>query len=101
MSDSAMENKVVVKIYGEEYPITGGSDPAYISRIADFLDTRMNDLAKKSSVKSRDKVAILAAMSIASELFEQSSFVDGKKEAHDVRIDDLLTRIDETLIRTA
>ena len=58
-------NKVVVKIFGEEYPIAGSADQAYISRIADYVDSKMKETAKNSQIKSRDKVAILAAMSIA------------------------------------
>jgi len=31
MSDPCAENKVVVNIFGEDYPITGVTDPSYIS----------------------------------------------------------------------
>lgn len=92
-----MENKVVVKIYGEDYPITGVSDPSYISRIADYLDSRMNDVAKSSSVKSRDKVAILTAMSLASELHEKNARLETHDSDFDARIDSVLTRLDDAL----
>ena len=92
-----MENKVVVKIYGEDYPITGVSDPSYISRIADFLDSRMNDVAKNSPVKSRDKVAILTAMSLASELHEKKTRLETQDGDIDARIDSVLTRLDNAL----
>lgn len=72
MSDSSVENKVVVRIFGEEYPITGSTDPAYISKVADFVDARMQDIARQSCTKTRDKVAILTALSLASELLDQS-----------------------------
>ena len=72
MSDSSVENKVVVRIFGEEYPITGLDDPAYISKVADFVDARMQEIARQSRTRARDKVAILTALSLASELLEQS-----------------------------
>jgi cell division protein ZapA len=92
-----MENKVVVKIYGEDYPITGVSDPSYISRIADFLDSRMNDVARSSPVKSRDKVAILTAMSLASELYEKKTRLETQDRDLDARIESVLTRLDDAL----
>ncbi len=96
MTNSA-ENKVTVNIYGEEYPITGVSDPAYISRIADYVDLRMKETAKNSRVAARDKVAILAAMSIASEFYENN---DSKKEFQkqfNSKIDNLISRLDSVL----
>ena len=66
MSDTLAENKVVVNIFGEDYPITGVTDPSYISRVADFVDARMKEAAGGSRVHSRDRIAILAAMSLAS-----------------------------------
>lgn len=96
MADSA-ENKVTVNIYGEEYPITGVSDPSYISRIADFVDLRMRETAKGSRAAARDKVAILAAMSIASELHEKSETVSKFDEQFGSKIDNLINRLDSVL----
>jgi cell division protein ZapA len=87
-------NKVVVNIYGEEYPITGVSDPTHISRVADLVDSRMSTIAEGSRVKSRDKVAILAALSIASELLEKSQSLDGASDEIHRHLDSLLARLD-------
>jgi len=97
MSDPCDENKVVVHIFGEEYPITGASDPAYISRVADYVDKRMKDLASQSRVKSRDRVAILAAMSIASELLEIQDRNSEVGSQIDVSADDILSRLSQAL----
>ncbi len=96
MADST-ENKVTVNIYGEEYPITGVSNPSYISRIADFVDTRMRETAKGSRAAARDKVAILAAMSIASELYEKKEVSSEIQNKFDSKIDLLLERLDSAL----
>lgn len=96
MTNSA-ENKVTVNIYGEEYPITGVSDPAYISRIADYVDLRMKETAKNSRVAARDKVAILAAMSIASEFYENNDSKEELQEQYNSKIDNLISRLDSVL----
>ncbi len=91
------ENKVTVKIYGEEYPIVGGNDPSYISRVADFVDSRMKETAQSSRVAARDKVAILAAMSIASELYENRDRLDKSQEQLGDHIDSMIERLDRAL----
>ena len=96
MTNSA-ENKVTVNIYGEEYPITGVSDPAYISRIADYVDLRMKETAKSSGVAARDKVAILAAMSIASEFYENNDSKNEFQKQFSSKIDNLISRLDSVL----
>ncbi len=91
------ENKVTVNIYGEEYPITGVSDPSYISRIADYVDLRMKETAKNSRVAARDKVAILAAMSIASEFYENNESKEDVQKQINSKIDNLICRLDSVL----
>ncbi len=85
----------MVNIYGEEYPITGVGDAAHISKVADFVDARMNEIAQGSKVKAKDKVAILAAMSIASELLEKSGELDSLNDTVRENLDSLLTRLNE------
>lgn len=91
------EHKVTVNIYGEEYPITGVSDPSYISRIADFVDLRMRETAKGSRTAARDKVAILTAMSIASELQEKKDDSNNFSEQFNAKIEHLVNRLDSVL----
>lgn len=97
MSDLTVENRVVVRIFGDEYPITGENDPKYISRIADLVDSRMKEVARVSRSHARDKVAILAAMSIASELYEKGSSLESFEESYQSRLDSLLGKLDKAL----
>ncbi len=97
MSDLSVENKVVVRIFGEEYPITGSDDPAYISRVADFVDSRMQELARQSRTKARDKVAILTALSLASELLEQSDKHEQAAGENSSSVDGLLAQLDDAI----
>jgi cell division protein ZapA len=97
MSEQRVENKAVVNIFGEDYPITGVTDPSHISEIADYVDSKMRDVAQSSKVIGRDRIAILAAMSIASELLETRCRIDDFQEDIDSTADGLLKRLDEAL----
>ncbi len=97
MSDPGVENKVIVKIFGEEYPITGVSDPAHMFRVAEYVDAKMQEVARISRSKARDKVAILTALSIASELKEKSELLQQLEDNQNTCVDQLLTRLDKTL----
>ncbi len=97
MADSSTAHKVIVSIYGEDYPISGVSDPAYISRIADYVDTKMREAAQNSRVVARDKVAILAAMSIASELHGEKENLQQSGVHFESQIDSMLERLDNAL----
>ncbi len=97
MADVTADNKVVVRIYGEDYPVTGGADPQHISRIADLVDSRMKEVAQMSRAQSRDKVAILAAMSMASELQDQSDELSVADTRFGPRLDALISKLDAAL----
>ncbi len=97
MTNPSVENKVVVKIFGEDYPITGSTDPAYISKIADFVDSRMQEVSKRSHTNSREKVAILTALSLASELQARSADLDQLASDQDASLDALLDRLNSAL----
>jgi len=97
MSDLSEKNKVVVSIFGDDYPITGVADPAHISRVAEFVDSKMKETASQSRIKSRDKVAILTAMSIASELYEKSDRRKKDGAQYNTRLDALVARMDKAL----
>jgi cell division protein ZapA len=94
---SEEKNKVVVNIFGEEYPIAGVSDPKYVSQIAKYVDNKMNDIARTSRVKSRDKVAILATLSIASELHEKKELINQGNREYESQLDSIVARLDSAL----
>jgi cell division protein ZapA len=97
MSELFVENKVVVRIFGDDYPITGSGDPARISKIADFVDSRMQEIARQSRSKAKDKVAILTAMSLASELLEKSDGLSALEHNQEDRFRNLLAQLDSAL----
>jgi len=62
-----------INIYGTEYPIKSDAqtDPEYIQKVADYVDQKMREIEKNTQAKSSLKVAILAALNITDELFQE------------------------------
>ncbi|MFZ5979249.1 MAG: cell division protein ZapA [Candidatus Zixiibacteriota bacterium] len=97
MPDLISENKVIVNIFGEDYPIIGENDPEYITRVAKYVDSRMREVANISRSKARDKLAILTALSIASELYEKSDSLNHLEKEQGFSLDNLLSRLDKAI----
>jgi cell division protein ZapA len=64
-------NSVKVEINGSEYRIRGDADPEYIQEIAHYVDSKMREVTSETDLGSSLKVAILAALNIAGELFRE------------------------------
>ena len=64
-------NVVKVNIFGSEYPIKGDTDATYIQEVANYVNNKMIEIEKSLTVKSNLKVAILAALNIADELYKE------------------------------
>ncbi len=61
--------RVQVEIFGQSYNIKGKDDPAYIRELAAFIDAKMKDVQKGTGTVDQHRVAILAALTIADDLF--------------------------------
>lgn len=66
-------NVLKVDIFGTEYPIKSGDDTdvEYIRRVAAYVDQKMREVDQSTSVKTSLKIAILAALNITDELFQE------------------------------
>ena len=76
-------------IFGEEYPLRGDADTEYMAKVAEYVDRSMRAVAEKASHLSTPKVAVLAAINIADELFRERSdsqkqLTDVEEKAHDI-----------------
>ena len=70
MAEQDSSDKAVkVTIYGQEYPIRGRGDLEYIKKVARYVDERMIQIEEQTSITSPSRLAILAALNIADELF--------------------------------
>ena len=65
-------NRVKVKIYGQEYVIAGEKSREEIIQVAAHVDTKMHEIAEltKSSGAAPSNIAVLSAVNITSEFFQ-------------------------------
>ena len=68
MADSS-ERVVPVFIQGQRYPIRSALDPAYIAELAAYVDEKMKAAAESGTAHDTLRLAVLAALNIADEMF--------------------------------
>lgn len=62
-------NKVSVKIYGQEYVISGDASREHIITVADYVDTKMSEISDAAPGASVASLAVLSAVNISDEYF--------------------------------
>ncbi|WP_324824643.1 cell division protein ZapA [Sinanaerobacter sp. ZZT-01] len=63
------KNKVTVRIYGQEYIISGDMPREHIMKVADYVDRKMNEIAAVLSATSTSSLAVLSAVNVADDYF--------------------------------
>ena len=91
-NDKQDSSLVPVVIMGQTYKVRAEEDVAYIEELARFVDTKMRTIADATGSSESLKVAILAALNIADELFRA-------EERERLSDEDLAGRVDE-LVQT-
>ncbi|HKY03378.1 MAG TPA: cell division protein ZapA [Blastocatellia bacterium] len=67
-NNPSQSHKVV--IYNQTYSLRSSHDPDYIQELAEHVDRRMNEIARATMTVDSLRVAILAALQVADELFQ-------------------------------
>lgn len=73
-------NKVSVKIYGQEYVISGDKSREHIVKVAAYVDNRMHEIASAAPSCSVTDLAVLSAVNIADETFDSKNEVEELKK---------------------
>jgi cell division protein ZapA len=60
-----------VEIYDQIYQIKGGIQADYVKQLAAYVDSKMREIAQGSKTVDSLKVAVLAALNIVDELFQE------------------------------
>jgi cell division protein ZapA len=95
---AALAGKVLkVNIYGTEYPIKGEVDADYIRQVAEYVDRKMREVDQTTTAKSSLKVAILAALNIADELFRERDEKNSLAQNLETKLNGLSKLINENL----
>ncbi len=80
------EGVTEVQIFGERYALRATDSPEYLNRVAEYVDGKFHEVAKESPALTPVKVAVLASLNIADDLFK-------KDEAKERIQNELLARI--------
>lgn len=72
-------NLVHVEIFGQAYALRAGEDPAYIEKIAAFVDHEMTEVGKMAGAVDSVRIAVLAALNITDQLYQARESQDGVK----------------------
>jgi cell division protein ZapA len=91
------KNLVQVQIFGHSYTIRGEADQQYILGVAAYVDRKMRDVTEKLPVASLSKVAVLASLNIADELFKERAAREQNEQQVSSRAAQLHAVLDEVL----
>lgn len=88
---------VQVQILGHQLSIRSDADEKYILEVAQYVDRKMREVTEKLPVASVSKVAMLASLNIADELFKERSQQKNAGSQANGRAAELIKRLDEVL----
>jgi cell division protein ZapA len=91
------KNLVQVQIFGHSYAIRGEADQEYILDVAAYVDRKMREITEKLPVASLSKVAILASLNIADELYKERAQREARETSLKDRTDKLNAVLDDLL----
>jgi cell division protein ZapA len=65
-----MPGRVDIEIFGKIYTVKGEKDPEYVRKVAEYVDRKMREISQVTETVSTSRIAILASLNIADELFD-------------------------------
>src|SRR5262245_57307112 len=96
MSDSG--RVVSVQIHGQRYPIRSTLDQEYVARLAAYVDERMRLAADSTPSGDSLRLAVLAALNIADELFRSKDITRDRAGRLAERAEELERIVDRLLM---
>jgi cell division protein ZapA len=91
------KNVLKVRIYGAEYLIRGQADVDYMQSVVDYVNNKMLEVDQNIHVDSSLKVAILATLNIADELFRDRAEKEKLRDELEKKMKQLNELIDRQL----
>lgn len=82
-----------VEIFGAVYQVRGRDDTGYLQTLADLVDRKMREVSQHASTADTARIAILAALNLADELFR----IQRRQEGERVEIRDKVAELAEEL----
>ena len=89
------KNITEVEIHGEIYKIVNDAPQEYTRSLGKFVDKKLKEISENTSLAAPMKVAILAALNIADELFKLKEEMDTSNEIIDKETESLCRLIQD------
>jgi cell division protein ZapA len=91
-------SKVSVTILGRIYDVEAAAgDELYICSLAEYLEQRLTEVQKVTGIVDTQKLAILAALNIADELFRLKNSKENISGIVDRKADELIKILDKAI----
>jgi cell division protein ZapA len=65
------ERATEVEIFGERYTLRASDSPEYLTRVAEYVDGKFHEVAKEGPTLPPVKMAVMASLNIADDLFKR------------------------------
>jgi cell division protein ZapA len=92
-----MPSRVIhVEIHGQRYAVRSELDPQYVGELVNYLDERMAAAAQELATTDPLRIAVVAALNVADELFKaraDSVGADGRVRARAAEVERLLDAV--------
>ena len=90
--------RATVEIFGQRLGLRADGDSARLQEIARFVDSRMREVADRSSSVDTVKIAVLTALNIADELFqERETDQDVRQKRLEKQAERLVMKVEEAM----
>jgi cell division protein ZapA len=86
-----------VQIFGAAYRVRGGDDSGYYQDLADLVDGKMREIARHLVTADTARIAILAALNLAEELFQIRKQQEGERVEIAEKVAQLTRELDDAL----
>jgi cell division protein ZapA len=91
------ERIVPVVIQGQRYPVRSTLEPSYVAELAAYVDEKMRIASDANNTTDSLRVAVLAALNLADEIFRHRAERDGRTMAIAARAGELERLLDSVL----
>lgn len=92
-----MSPSTQIKVYGKTYQIKTGSTAVDAQELAEYVDSKMQELTKGAGKTSTLDLAVLTALNIAQELFEARQESATREKATAARLETLARQVESAL----
>ena len=89
-----MKRAVEVSMMGQKFMIRSDSNDEYVSRIAGYVDGKVNEVLQNTKSVASTQVALLTAMNIADEFFKFKENKNDTLKRVEKKIEDMIELVD-------